>query len=249
MDVLIVDDEPLARHRIEDLLAGEADMRVVGTCANGYEALEAMCQQSPDLVFLDVQMPGLDGFEVLQRVSEMPLIIFVTAYDHYALKAFEVHALDYLLKPFDAGRFRQALARVRQQVNRERSGQVMQLLRSLNRQYLERLIVRSSQRIRLVEVESVWWIEAAGNYVQIHTADGDMHTLRETMKNLEARLNPDQFLRIHRSLIVNIAAIKELQPWASGEYIVLLKDSTRLNSSRGYRDQVRALLNNTIQTG
>jgi two-component system LytT family response regulator len=244
IQALIVDDERLARKRIRSLLKNERDVEVVGECADGAEALAAIRKQSPDLVFLDVQMPEMDGFQVLQEVGgdRMPAVVFVTAYDKYALRAFEVHALDYLLKPFDEDRFGEALRRAKEQVlggsNGELHGRLIALIEHLRsgERYVDRLLVKASGRVLFLKTEDIDWIEAAGNYVRLHVGR-ESHLLRETMNTIETKLDPAHFLRIHRSTIVNLDRIKEMQPWFSGEYVVLLKDGTELRLSRGYRDK------------
>ncbi len=247
---LIIDDEPLARERIRALLEKEADIEVLAECANGLEALRVIQSARPDLLFMDVQMPELDGFEVLEHLAHetIPAIIFVTAYDQYALRAFEVHALDYLLKPFDRERFEKALQRARQQLQRENAGDLHQRLQLLleelqrDRKYLERLVVKSSGRVFFLKVEEIDWIEAAANYVRLQVGR-ESHLLRETIKGLEAKLDPAKFLRLSRSTIVNVDRIKELQPWSNnGEYAVLLKSGARLTSSRSYRERLDAFL-------
>jgi two-component system LytT family response regulator len=247
---LIVDDEPLGRQRIRSLLKEEADLEIVGECANGREAVAAIRDQQPDLVFLDVQMPGVDGFGVLEAVGEqMPAIVFVTAHDSYALRAFEVHALDYLLKPFDRQRLRQALQRARQQITqRDKAvGQYNALLEDVqsNRKILDRLVIKSSGRVFFLKTEEIDWIEAAGNYLRLHVG-GEVHLLRETMTNLESRLNSGQFIRIHRSTMVNIERIKELRPLFHGDYMVLLHDKTELTLSRSYRPKLQEILGESI---
>jgi two-component system LytT family response regulator len=252
---LIVDDEPLGRERLRTLLRGEPDVELVGECANGLEAVSHIDEQSPDLVFLDVQMPELDGFAVLESVGveRMPPTVFVTAYDQYALKAFEVHALDYLLKPFTRARFRKTLQRVRDHLRKQRtdaselSRQLIELLRDVrtDRQFLERLVVKSGGRVFFLRVDEIDWIEAAGNYLRLHVGQ-DVHLMRETMKGIETKLDPDRFVRIHRSIIVNTDRIRELQPWFHGEYVLILLDGTRLTSSRNFDDGLKRMLKNTV---
>jgi two-component system LytT family response regulator len=250
---LIVDDEPLARQRLRTLLDAEADIELVGECADGPQAVAALEEQRPDLLFLDVQMPGLDGFGVLEAVGGKPLpaIIFVTAYDRYALRAFEVHALDYLLKPFDRERFRKALDRARAQLHKDQGADASQKLLALlegvkeTRKPVERLVVKSGSRVSFVRVEEIDWIEAAGNYVRLHVG-GDIHLLRETMNRLEGRLDAGQFKRIHRSTIVNVERIQELHPSFHGDYIVRLRGGHELTLSRGYRDRLQELLGDSI---
>jgi two-component system LytT family response regulator len=250
---LIVDDEPLARQRIRKLLEAEPDIEVLGECGDGRKAITTIEEERPDLVFLDVQMPGLDGFSVLEHIGidRMPGVIFVTAYDRYALRAFEVHALDYLLKPFDRERFQKALERARAQINRSRTAEVnKQLLALLEdvksaRKYQERFVIKSSNRVLFIRVEEIDWIEAAGNYARLHIGN-ETHMLRETMSALEEKLDPEKFLRIHRSTIVNIERIQELQPWFHGDYVVLLKDGKQLTLSRSYRQKLQELFGNAI---
>jgi len=248
--ILIVDDEPLARERMRLLLGTEADVEVIGEAADGVEAVEAILAQAPDLVFLDVHMPKLDGFEVIQTVGadRMPPVVFVTAYDQHALRAFEVQALDYLLKPFDGERFQGTLRRVRRQIDSQETGDLGRKLLALVRdlkpdrpQKSERLVVKSGGRLFFLRAEEIDWIEAAGNYVRLHVGT-EAHLLRETMNSIESRLNPEVFFRIHRSHIVNIERIKELQPWFNGEYVVILRNGTRLTLSRGYREKLQERL-------
>jgi two-component system LytT family response regulator len=242
---LIVDDEPLARERIRMLLEDEPGVEVVSESTNGTEALRAIQKLAPDLVFLDIQMPELTGFEVLDRLdpARMPVIIFVTAYDQYALKAFEVCALDYLLKPFDRERFTRALARARAELDRRKAGQVneqvLKLLSELQhgKKHLEKLIIREGGRVFFLRADEIDWIEAAGNYVRLH-AGKEEYLYRETMIKLETHLNPDHFARIHRSTIVNIERIKELQPWFRGDYMIVLRDNQKLTLSRTYRGRL-----------
>jgi len=247
---LVVDDEPLARERVRSLLANEPDVTVVGECATGGEAIEAIERESPDLVFLDVQMPELDGFGVLENVQaeRLPFVIFVTAYDEYAVRAFEVHALDYVLKPFDRERFRDALDRARREIARAAGNggfdqKLLSLLNELSdrRKRLERIVIRSGGRVSFLRTEEMDWIEAAGNYVELHVGK-ESHLLRETMNKLESRLDAKRFLRIHRRIIVNVERIKQLEGVTHGEYLVVLKDGTRLSSSRGYREGLQRLL-------
>ncbi len=250
---LIVDDEPLARERIRALLRGDPEVEIVGECADGRRAVAAIQKHAPDLVFLDVQMPHLDGFGVLEAVGpeRIPAVIFVTAYDQYALRAFEVHALDYLLKPFDRARFEKALQRARTRMERRDSGEInaklLALLEDLRKgpRRLERLVIKTSGRIYFLPVREIDWIEAAGNYVRLHSG-GQAHMIRETMAALETKLDPHKFLRIHRSTIVNIERIKELQPWFHGDYAVLLDDGARLTLSRSYRERLREILGRDV---
>ena len=247
---LIVDDEPLARERMRSLLGGETDVEVVGEAKDGVEAVETILGQSPDLVFLDVQMPKLDGFEVIQTVGaeRMPAVVFVTAYDQHALRAFEVQALDYLLKPFDQERFQGALKRVRRQLDSQETGDIGRRLLALVRDLrserpsrTDRLVVKSGGRLFFLRADEIDWIEAAGNYVRLHLGQ-ESHLFRETMNRMETRLDARRFARIHRSRIVNTERIKELQPWFNGDHVVVLRDGTRLTLSRGYKDRLQQRL-------
>jgi two-component system LytT family response regulator len=251
MRTLIVDDEPLARERLRTLIQQEPDIEVIGEAADGKQAVNAIAEHAPDLIFLDIQMPVIDGFGVLQAITDRPLpaIVFVTAYDQYALQAFEVHALDYLLKPFTARRFQKALQRARTELKRENGDdspverRLLNLLDDLGgeRRYTRRIVVKSSGRIHFVKVDEIDWVEAEGNYVRLHIG-ASSHLLRETMKGMEAALDPERFIRIHRSTIVNTERIKELQPLFHGEYAVLLYDGTRLVASRGPENRLRKML-------
>jgi len=220
---VIVEDEPLGRAVIRELLRQDADVTVVAECANGHEAIAAIREKRPELIFLDVRMPEIDGFEVLCAVGadRLPAVVFVTAYDEYAVRAFEVNAVDYLLKPFDRERFQQAVERAKVQVRRDHG-------------YLQRFVIRSAGRIIFVKVDDLDWIEAEGNYVRLH-AGKDSYLLRSTIGNVEKTLDPSRFARIHRSQIVNLDRIVELRPWWHGEYRVLLRDGTQLTLTRGYR--------------
>jgi two-component system, LytTR family, response regulator len=247
--VLLVDDEPLVREGLRDFLQAEADVTVVGECANGLEALAFLDEHPVDLVFLDVQMPELDGIGVAASLarSDGPAVVFVTAFSEHALRAFEVNAVDYLLKPFDRERFAAALERVRRRrggtEDATLTGRLSAVLEELQRSrgYAERVLVRGDGRIRFVPVEQIEWIEAADNYVRLH-AGGERHLVRDTMAALERRLDPARFARIHRSAIVRLDRIRELQPTFNGEYSVLLASGTRLTLSRGFRDAVLARL-------
>jgi two-component system, LytTR family, response regulator len=251
---LVVDDEPMARERILGLLAQETDVEVVGQCSDGQQAVSAIQQLSPELVFLDVQMPAVDGFGVIRQVGadRMPMVVFVTAYDEYALHAFEVHALDYLLKPFGRDRLQQCLDHARHQRDRHRAGELGRSLLALVQDFRpdqqkkqERLVVKSGGRVFFVRTEDIDWIEAAGNYVRLHLKD-QSHLFRETMNQMEGRLDPQRFFRIHRSRIVNTERIKELQPWFNGEYVVVLHNGTQLRLSRSYREKLEQRLGKSL---
>jgi two-component system LytT family response regulator len=244
--VLIIDDEELARQRIRRLLAREEDVEVVGEASDGAQAVESIRSLGPDLVFLDVQMPEVDGFAVLERLrpSPVPAVVFVTAHDDYAVRAFEVHAVDYLRKPFDAARFREAFSRARGRVAgagaEERARRLEALLAQVEThppKSRERFMVRSDGRLYFVRIDDIDWVEAAGNYVKLHVGR-DTHLMRETMAGIEKMLDPSRFLRIHRSAIVNLDRVREMQPWFSGEYTVILRDGTQLRLSRVYRDRL-----------
>ena len=242
---LIVDDEPLGRQRIRTLLREDAEVEIVGEAADGRQAVAAIERLKPDLLFLDVQMPEMDGFAVLDAIVEghMPAIIFVTAYDRYAVQAFEVHALDYLLKAFDRERFGKAVERAKREIRQSREGVLSERLVGLledlesRKSRATRLVIKSGGRIRFLSVEDIDWVAGADNYVCIH-AGKDQYLMRETLQGLEDRLDPDRFLRIHRSTIVNIDRIRELQPVFHGDYSVLLLDGTELTLSRSYRDKL-----------
>jgi two-component system LytT family response regulator len=250
---LIVDDEPLARQRLRRLLDADADIAVVGESGDGEQAVADLRALRPDLVFLDVQMPVLDGFGVLQALNDTPLpvVVFVTAHDRYALKAFEVHALDYLLKPFDKARFAVALERAKTQVRQGSaaalSERFQELLRSAGdrRHVPERLMVKSGGRIYFVRIDDIDWIEAAGNYVRLHVGT-EAHLLRDSLTALEAKLDPRRFVRIHRSTIVNLERIRELQPAFHGDYVIILQDGTELALSRGCRDKLEESLGDAL---
>jgi two-component system, LytTR family, response regulator len=243
--VLIVDDEPPARSKLRRFLAGEPEVEVVGEAESGADAVAAIEALRPDLVFLDVQMPGLDGFGVLAELAgeALPGVVFVTAFDEYALRAFEVNAVDYVLKPFDAERFRSALARAKERLRQAGAAELDRRLRAVLAQvrpppeYLERLLVRSGERAFFLELSEVSWIAAEQNYVRLHAA-GTSHLVRGTLAALEERLDPRRFLRIHRSTIVNAAHVRELRPWSHGDYRVVLRDGTELTLSRRYRDRL-----------
>jgi two-component system LytT family response regulator len=251
--ILIADDEPLARERLKMLLAGQEGFEVVGECHDGPSTIDAIRRSKPDLVFLDVQMPGANGFDVVSALGEeeLPLFVFVTAFDKYALKAFDVHALDYLLKPFDRDRFLQALARARQQLERPSNSDLRSRLLALVRdlepapQRLERFVIKSGGRVFFVRADEIDWIEAAGNYVKLHVGT-ETHLLRETMNAVEAQLPRETFYRIHRCHIVNIERVKELQPWFNGEYVVFLRTGARLTLSRGYREKLQDRIGRTL---
>jgi two-component system LytT family response regulator len=246
---LIVDDEVLARRGIRQYLALEPDIEVVGECGDGLAAIDAIAALQPDLVFLDIAMPEADGFDVVAAVGpdNMPATIFVTAYDQYAVRAFEIHALDYLLKPVEPERIRTAVARARAQLAvkpDDLAARVAAVLGELGRgparRYLRRLAVKKAGRVLLVDIDEVMRLEASGNYIEVHTR-GRMHLLRETLSGLEARLDPDGFVRVSRSCIVNARHIRELQPQSGGDFVLVLADDSEVQGSRRYREGIEAL--------
>ena len=250
---LVVDDEPLAREMIREMLGADPDVEIVGECSNGREAVDAFKSLRPDLVFLDIQMPELGGFEVLASFEpeSTPYVIFVTAYDQYAVRAFEVHAFDYLLKPFDNERFDTAWQRVKAQIKVDQSGErdqhILALLEELKSgpRHLERLVIKNGGRVFFLNVQDVYCIESEGNYVRVYDNQKG-YLLRETISNLEEQLDPKQFRRIHRSAIVKIDRIKEMQPWFHGEYRIIMENGKELTLSRNYRANFQGAVGNNI---
>ena len=262
---IIVDDEELARRGIELRLAEHQDIRIVAHCGNGREALEAIAREQPQLMFLDIQMPGMSGFDVVAHIPQesMPIVVFVTAFDQFALNAFEAQALDYLLKPINEARFKQALSRVRTFIDQRAAAahreQLVHLLATTRgtgaldqasmeqersdrtREYAAILPIREDTDTVRVDVASIDWIDAAGDYMCVH-AEGRTYVLRETMKSLEAILDPKIFQRVHRSTIVNISRVRRLRPHTNGEYFLTLEDGQEIKLSRSYRDRVDQLL-------
>ncbi|GMR12793.1 MAG: LytTR family DNA-binding domain-containing protein [Gemmatimonadota bacterium] len=244
---IIVDDEAPARKRLRDLLKDEDDVEIVAECPDGPSAVDAILHYEPDVLFLDVQMPEMGGFEVLRAVGpdQAPTVVFVTAYERHAVEAFEARALDYLLKPFTRSRFRETLARVRARSSSARDGtglrgRIEELLDTV-RDGVRRIPVRTGSRIRFVEVSDVDWIEGAGNYVILHVG-GRQHRVRGSLKGFAGKLDARRFIRIHHSYIVNLDRLRELQPWSHGEFVVILQDGTHLTSSRTYSDALREVL-------
>lgn len=233
---LIVDDEALARERVRTLLADADGVTIVGECSGGREAVEAILDKRPDVVFLDVHMPDLNGFEVLEAVATdwLPAVIFVTAYDEYALKAFDVHAIDYLLKPIEPERFRKALARATKRG----------LLSLLDERPIDRLVIRTRGKVSFLKPSEIDWIEADGKHAVLH-AGRETHVVRHTLTRLEQRLAAHNFVRVHRSAIVNVDRIKELEPWFHGEYVVILKDGTKLTSSAAHSQALHRIVDAT----
>ncbi|RPI75948.1 MAG: DNA-binding response regulator [Ignavibacteriales bacterium] len=246
---IIVDDEELARERIMRFLNENEEFKVVADCRNGKEAFEAINKYKPDLVFLDIQMPGMNGFDILEQLKgNIPYIIFVTAFDEFAVKAFEVQALDYLLKPFDRERFNLSLDRAVKQIKDSEENEIkkkfislLKYVKSDEEKYPDRFIVKQSGKISFVPVNELNYLEATGNYIKLVTSNGS-YLLRETMNNIEKKLAPGKFIRIHRSFIVKTEMIKELKPYFNGEYIVVLKSGKELKSSKTYKESINSLL-------
>ena len=244
---LIVDDEPLARRGLRRLLEAEADIEIVGEAASGTAAVEAIESLKPELVFLDIQMPEMDGLEVVATVTpeQMPAVVFVTAFDQYALDAFDLNAADYVLKPVDPERFQRALARARQRMatgnQDEVAARLMRLLETIRPARRERLVVRSAGKIQFVDIDDIDWITAEDNYVRIHAA-GKTYLMRETVGGIEERLDPARFVRIRRSTIVRIERIREIRPLMNGTFELLLEDGTRVTSARRFRESIEKLV-------
>jgi two-component system, LytTR family, response regulator len=252
--VVIADDERLARQKMRILLEAEPSIAVVAECQDGRQTVSAINCLRPDLLLLDIQMPDLDGFQVLNEIppEEMPLVIFTSAYDQYAIRAFEAHALDYLLKPFDQERLHQAIERARMDLlksgNREFTNRLMELLARLKAgtpgqptEPQDRLVIKAKGRVIFLDLNEIDWVEAAANYVRLNVGK-ESYLLRETISRTSERLNPNEFIRIHRSTIVNVRKIKELIPVNSGEYVVVLKNGKELSCSRGYRAQLQQVI-------
>ncbi|WP_400190516.1 LytR/AlgR family response regulator transcription factor [Hymenobacter sp. B81] len=241
---LIIDDERLARGVIRALLQASPGVTVVGEAANGSEAVIQILQHRPELVFLDIQMPELDGFEVLQQVwpHHQPAVVFTTAYDQYALRAFEANAMDYLLKPFNAVRFHQALERVRERLGQRHQPQLEALVRQQEQRapYLRRILVKETGRMYLVSTADIIYLDAQGNYITLHTSRGERHIIYDSLAHLETRLDPADFVRIHRSYIVNLDFVQAVETHFNGEYLVQLRGGPQLKWTRSYRDNLRA---------
>ncbi len=254
--VLVVDDEPLARSGLDALCSDDTDLEVIGDCSDGKAAVEAIRRLEPDLLLLDIQMPEMDGFEVLRAIGpeRMPQVIFITAFDEYAVKAFEVNALDYLLKPFDDDRFFVAIDRAKKAIRNpdldELSRRLIGLLDATSEQltgdrYLTRLAVKDLGRVYFVRTDEISWIQAANYYVKIHVGDR-VHLLRESMTSLESRLDPARFFRVSRSAIVNLDRVRELQPFSRGSQIVILDNGARIKLSRNRREKLEHLLGQSL---
>ena len=243
---IIVDDEPIARSIIKKFLSEEEEIEIIGECGNGIDAVKMILEEKPDIVFLDIQMPEMTGFEVIEEIgyANLPHIIFVTAYDQYAIKAFEINALDYLLKPFDKDRFHNSIVRAKELIGskNELKEHIKDLIGSINQEakYLNRILIKSSGRVYFLKTSEISYIEAAAYYVKLHSGKKE-HVIRETLNNLESKLDPEVFVRIHRSHIVNIDYIKELEPWFNNKYLVIMKDGAKLNLSRNFRERLFGL--------
>lgn len=251
---LIVDDEPLARERIRTLLKDEPGFSIAGEAANGKEALKKIQNEKVDLLFLDIQMPELDGLGLIEELppANIPLIIFTTAYDSFAVKAFELNAMDYLLKPFTKKRFKQSLARITEQFSSDEkdlfSSTMLSTLQAIaqKRQYPDRIVVKSEGKIQFIPLKEIMWAESDANYININTVREKV-VMRETMSNLSQKLDPSIFLRTHRSVLVNIEFIKEMKPWFNDELVIILNNSTQLPVGRTYKQKIqKALLSNRL---
>jgi two-component system, LytTR family, response regulator len=244
--VITVDDEDLARHVLRELIAGHSDLELVAECANGFEAVKAVTELKPDLLFLDIQMPKLDGFEVLELVGSDMAVVFATAYDEYALKAFEVHAVDYLLKPFGSERFEKALQHVRQRIGgatAPKTENVAEIARDARGpgQYVDRVVVRDGTRVHIIPIAKLDYVEAQDDYVALCT-EGKKHLKQQTIASLKLALDPKQFLRIHRSYIVNLERVAKIEPYGKDSKVAILNDGARLPVSRAGYDRLRAVL-------
>jgi two-component system, LytTR family, response regulator len=259
INVVLVDDEPFARQTLNIFLAELEGFRVVEECSNGLQAIQTINRLKPDLIFLDIQMPEVNGFEVLNEIEtdnpdNPPVVIFATAYEKYALQAFEANAVDYLLKPFERPRFREAILKAVRYINGGNSqwlGQIRELLRTYNklkgteRQFRPRILVKEKKKYFLVDLDEVYFFEASGDYVVIHK-EKSTHMINDSMNNLEDKLDPDQFVRIHRSTIINIRYIDNLQPYFNGEFHITMKNGAKLKLSRNYRDKIKTILTDDL---
>ncbi|MBC8185993.1 response regulator transcription factor [candidate division KSB1 bacterium] len=236
---IIIDDEELAREIIKEYLVNFPEIKIISECRDAHEALAAITKHKPDLIFLDIHMPEINGFELLEMLEELPNIIFSTAYDQYAIKAFEVNAVDYLLKPYDAERFELALKRAKKDIESDTKTNetITKLLESINKpkDYLDRILIKQSGRIVIISTSEIYLIKAADDYAEIHTTK-ESYLIQQSLNHLESRLDPDKFLRVHRSYITNINAIKDIVSWASGRYKLFLKNGNEISVSRsGYQ--------------
>lgn len=247
IQTLIVDDEPLARERIATLLRDDKDIHVVAECSNGKEALQSIIEAKTDLIFLDIQMPELDGIRLVEKIpsDKIPLIVFVTAFDEFAVKAFEINAIDYLLKPFTKKRFQESLLRVKDHFRSDdKDLYISQMLTTIQsvvekKTYADKVVVKSDGKIRFLQATDILWIESEANYLRIHTMT-ESPLIRETMQNFLSKLDPARFLRVHRTVIVNTEYIQEMKPWFNDEYIAILRNGTQLPIGRTYRKAVKS---------
>jgi two-component system, LytTR family, response regulator len=253
---IIADDEHLAREKLRLLLGEESGVQVVAECQNGQEAIDAVHDYKPDLLLIDIRMPDMDGFQVLEKIAadEMPVVVFTTAYDQFAIRAFDAHALDYLLKPFEQERLHDAIERTRAELLKSHqldlTTRILDLLAKADpkgepKPSDDRMVIRAGGKVVFLDVKEIDWIEASANYVKVNVGK-DSYLLREGIGSISERLDPDRFVRIHRSAIVNVRKIKELQPCESGEYIAVLKNGKELSCSRGYRAQLQRLIGNNL---
>jgi two-component system, LytTR family, response regulator len=253
IQTVIADDEPLGRRKLRILLNSEPGIRIMAECENAEETLAALREYKPHLILLDIQMPDADGFQILRSLTpdQMPMVIFTTAYDRYAIRAFEAHALDYLLKPFDQERLHAAIERARVEMlhdhDRQMAARIVEMLLSVEARHRSerRFVIKSGGRVIFLDVDEIDWVEAAANYVKL-TAGKQSYLLRETIGRVAERLDPNQFVRIHRSTLVNVDRIKELQPCNSGEYMVILRNGKELSCSRSYRSSLHKLIQEDI---
>jgi two-component system, LytTR family, response regulator len=252
---MLIDDEPLARESLKIFLSEFEDFHVVAECSNGLQAIDAINTEEPDLVFMDVQMPEVNGFEVLSEIEtpRQPVVIFATAYEKYALQAFEANAIDYLLKPFDKQRFRDAIQKAMRYLNgntQEDLNQIRELLKTYNQlrsaegQFKSRILIKEKKRYFLVELDDIYFFEASGDYVVVHKQK-NTHLINDSMNNIERKLDPQQFIRIHRSTIINISYIDSLQPYFNGEFHITMKNGEKLKLSRNYREKIKSIINNS----
>lgn len=257
ISVVLVDDEPFARQSLKIFLAELERFHVIDECSNGLQAIQIINTHKPDLIFLDVQMPEVNGFEVLDEIEtdNPPVVIFATAYEKYALQAFEANAVDYLLKPFERSRFREAIVKAERYINGGTGqwlSQVRELLRTYNKlkvaegQFRHRILVKEKKKYFLIDLDEVHFFEASGDYVVIHK-EKSTHMINDSMNNLEDKLNPHQFVRIHRSTIINLRYIDNLQPYFNGEFHITMKNGTKLKLSRNYRDKIKTILIGDLQ--
>jgi two-component system LytT family response regulator len=254
---VIADDEPLARKKLRLLLGSEPGVQVVAECQDGEQTIGAVRAHKPDLLLIDVRMPDVDGFEVLAKLrsDEMPVVVFTTAYDQFAVRAFEAHAMDYLLKPFERERLHQVIERARSELvkfhNRDLTTRILDLLvnkpepKVESKRTNDRMVIRTGGKVVFLDLAEVDWIEAAANYVKLNVGR-ESYLLREGISRVSERLDPDRFVRIHRSVIVNVRKIKELQPCDSGEYIAVLRNGKELSCSRGYRAELQRLIGRNL---